>query len=350
MTPGIQISGNSLDSLLVNCLRTINDIGHRGDKASSELLGVQVHLTNPRNIWMVNPERKHNPIAQIAEVIWVLAGSNSVDWLSKFLPRAIDFSDDGKTWRGGYGPRLFNATGVDDNGNNVITNQLDYIIKSLRERQSSRQALFTIWDPSKENTVGSSKDYPCNIAFQFVIRDNKLYLLSYVRSNDVIWGMSGTNLILWSFLLQTIASILDVEVGSYIHNVGSLHYYDYHKDRADKILEGASKLLVNNPDDVHYNSLRIKSLDIFKDLFEYELGLRSSDNGIVETSINNIINLLKTGSDDKYSEDAKFTLVIPLLHGHEGLKTRVLQLYNRDYILSKLHPSLAKSLVDKQYL
>src|ERR1700746_3163624 len=52
------------------------------------------------------PGRGNNPFATMAETLWVYAGRNDVGTLSKWLPRARDYSDDGKIWDSGYGPRL----------------------------------------------------------------------------------------------------------------------------------------------------------------------------------------------------------------------------------------------------
>jgi thymidylate synthase len=54
----------------------------------------------------VLPGRNNNVFAQLAETAWVLAGRNDLAFLGHYLPRVADFSDDGRTWRGAYGPRI----------------------------------------------------------------------------------------------------------------------------------------------------------------------------------------------------------------------------------------------------
>src|SRR6185369_16207852 len=73
---------------------------------TKELAFTGITLLKPEQREIMLPGRKHNVAAQIAETMWVLAGRNDIEWLSHYLPRAKDYSDDGKIWRAGYGPRL----------------------------------------------------------------------------------------------------------------------------------------------------------------------------------------------------------------------------------------------------
>ena len=86
------------------------------------------------------PKRGNNLFATVAETLWVYAGRNDIETLSKWLPRAKEYSDNGRTWDSGYGPRLRNWGGKLD--------QLEPVLRRLRQKADSRQALITIWDPA----------------------------------------------------------------------------------------------------------------------------------------------------------------------------------------------------------
>ena len=100
-----------------------DELGSRKGERVTERLHQQITLTEPWDRYPRLPLRKASLPAQIAETMWVLAGRNDVEWLSYYLPRAAEFSDDGKTWRGGYGPRLRDAGhlqhGLDQFGGDV---------------------------------------------------------------------------------------------------------------------------------------------------------------------------------------------------------------------------------------
>ena len=154
----------------VNALRELNtsgkDVAPRG-AATKEVLFYQATILNPDNRFITLPERGANPFAQIAETLWMLSGRNDLDWLELFIPQVKKFSDDGRTWRAGYGPRLrawqqerFREY---PGGGEVDRYEIDQIAKvmgKLRTDQDTRQAVITIWDPA-EDWVEGSRDYPC---------------------------------------------------------------------------------------------------------------------------------------------------------------------------------------------
>lgn len=205
-----------------------------------EILNPQVVLTEPTRREILTVNRKANVFAQIAETCWVLAGHNDVEWLSAYLPRAMDYSDDGKTWRGGYGPRLrMQHFGFD---------QLQHVVDILREDPFSRRAVLAIYEPQTDASPG--KDIPCNDFLQFQSRLGELHLTVTVRSNDLMWGWSGINAFEWSTLQEIVASLLGIKVGTLTFNIGNLHLYIPHWDKAHSLSYGDARLptIPFNPD------------------------------------------------------------------------------------------------------
>src|SRR4030066_1799979 len=143
--------------------------------------------------------RNDNIFAKVAETLWMLAGRDDIGWLSHYLPRVFDYSDNGRTWRGAYGPRLRNW-----NGHTHKVDQLRNVINTLHKDRYSRQAVISIWDPS-EDMVDVTKDRPCNQWLQFIIRDEMLHMNVVQRSCDAMWGYSGIDTFSWSVLQQMMA-------------------------------------------------------------------------------------------------------------------------------------------------
>ena len=152
---------------------------------TKELAFTGITIVKPQHREILNAARKHNLAAQIAETMWVLAGRNDVEWLGRYLPRAKDFSDNGLTWRAGYGPRLRafsprrKLEGID---------QLEYVVDLLRKDPGTRQAVMSIWNPLVDTEPG--KDIACNNWLHFLSREGFLDLHVAVRSNDAMWGWS----------------------------------------------------------------------------------------------------------------------------------------------------------------
>ncbi|TRB19709.1 thymidylate synthase [Rhizobium rhizogenes] len=128
---------------LINVLRNIRDNGSpvvtRGNE-QVEVLSQLLRIKSPLERVIVTPHRNNNIFALIAETFWVLGGRNDLGYLTHYLPRASDFSDDGKTWRAAYGPRLRNWYGVD---------QFQQVASLLRADPNTKRAVTRIRNPRR---------------------------------------------------------------------------------------------------------------------------------------------------------------------------------------------------------
>lgn len=214
-----------------------DELGSRKGERVLERLHQQITLTEPWDRYPRLGLRKASLPAQIAETMWILSGRNDVEWLSYYLPRAVEFSDDGETWRGGYGPRI-RRYGDPMLPGRLHLDQLDAVVRELRESPTSRRAVIGIWDASmdaRRENEGPWKDVPCNDIISFQSRLGELHAHVFVRSNDLMWGWSGINAFEWSVLQEVIASILGIEVGTLTFSISSLHAYDRHWSKLRKI-------------------------------------------------------------------------------------------------------------------
>jgi thymidylate synthase len=229
---------NSTDALvgvLESLLSSEDEVRVRGT-VTKEALGQAIELEHPLERVYLLPHRNDNIFAKIAETLWMLAGRNDIEWLKHYLPRAPEFSDNGLIWRGGYGPRL-RKWGI---RNYTRVDQIKYVLDALYKDIYTRQAIISIWDPLVDTKPG--KDIPCNNWIQFIVRDGEssskrvVHMHVTQRSCDAIWGYSGIDTFSWSILHEMVAYWIDARVGTFRHFIGSLHVYDRHWDRAQKIV------------------------------------------------------------------------------------------------------------------
>lgn len=272
-----------LDNLLNQALTDLKSTSfliqnERTNSEIMEILGYVVNSLEPRDRIIRNPERKNNLVAQIAETVWIMGGCNSLKYLSPFLPRAIDFSDDGNTWRAGYGPRISNIKYTPPEGffikdnaahfSEIYTeerkvNQLKNVFEILSADPSSRQAYIVVPLPGDNLMSNSTKDTPCTLSLQFIIRDDKLHCFTNMRSNDLIWGTSGINFFEWTFIQELLADLLQLEVGVYTHKAGSFHIYSRHYKMADKIMEAHQK--VEDFEETNHLPVQCKNYEDFEE-------------------------------------------------------------------------------------
>lgn len=191
-----------------------------------ELQNRVIRLEYPLERCTITPGRRNNIFATIAETMWVLAGRNDIPFLALYLPRAKEFSDDGYTWRAGYGPRLRSWHGVD---------QLSAVAGLLRADRNTRRGVMSIFDPAEDFV--ESRDIPCSNWIHCYIRDNALHMNVAVRSNDIVWGFSGINTFEWSVIQEILAYWTGARTGTATFFVSSLHLYSWHEQRAIEILE-----------------------------------------------------------------------------------------------------------------
>jgi thymidylate synthase len=192
-----------------------------------ELEDVVIEVFNP-TITAANGVRPYySPEIGLVEGLQLISGVSDSALTAQIQPNFRNYMEDdtGKFW-GAYGPR--------------IVNQLPIIIERLREDPDTRQAVITLWDPEFD-AHGGKKDHPCTSLFNFRIRDGKLNMSTFMRSNDAIHGWTF-DLIQFSMLMQSMAYELGVDVGTYSHHVGSFHIYEPHWGVAQEIIDNAHGL------------------------------------------------------------------------------------------------------------
>ena len=201
---------------------------------------VVIELTNPRHRVLSVVGRYNSLPSQCSETLWVLAGRDDIGWLSKYLPRAKDFSDDGKTWRAAYGPRLRGSGGVGTIFNKAFrSDQLAYVVNELRRSPDSRRAIISLHEPANDNTVlhkTGTLDFPCTGYLSFMPRGDRLDLLVTIRSNDLIWGWSGINVFEFTVLHELVAVLTGKRLGVYTQVSNSLHIYSDFENRVGNMI------------------------------------------------------------------------------------------------------------------
>lgn len=195
---------------------------------TKEKLGVIVRITDMRNNIIYHPVRNLNYKYLVAEWLWIALGMEDLATLTQYNGQMSRFSDDGKVLAGAYGPRL--------------AKQWEYVIDTLKKESSSRQAVATIWTPNPP----ASKDIPCTISLQFLVRDQKLNVIVTMRSSDVWLGIPY-DVFTFSMLANSIAGILDLEPGFIQLQLGSSHIYQDNWEKALQILQDGSGEGIRSP-------------------------------------------------------------------------------------------------------
>ena len=170
------------------------------------------------------PERDANPFFHLYEALWMLSGRDDLAPLLSYVKQMREYSDDGVTLHGAYGKRWRAHFGLD---------QLSRIAWRLRHNPDDRRSVLQMWDAANDlDRARWGKDVPCNLTATLQ-RDiaGRLDMVVFCRSNDIVWGAYGANLVHFSMMQEYVACLIGCEVGTYTQV--SVNYHAYTKTIAN---------------------------------------------------------------------------------------------------------------------
>lgn len=236
------IRGEDINDTVVEALEYIMKRGkeiHTRNGSARFVNDLTLQIDNPQRRHLSLDGRKYNIYQLMAETFWVASGSGEISpFLEFFLPRAKNYSDDGKTWHGAYGPRM------------LAHGQLEDLINTFRrEGLSTRRAILMIADPALDNLQAikekydseAPKDIPCNREMAFYVVDNKLNAKVIQRSGDLIFGTGSINPFEFTFIQEMVYNMLleyfpELELGVYRWHITNAHIYSDYYDQAKAII------------------------------------------------------------------------------------------------------------------
>lgn len=209
---------NGYVDLVKHVLENGREVAPRGMK-TREIEDAIIRIDDVYNTLPLGVGRGTVPGIGAVEACQLLAGVSTPKLVIEVGPQFANYAEDNGLFHGAYGLRT--------------DGQYEKIVERLKADPDTRQAVVTIWDP-KLDLLEKKRDYPCTILHQFRIRNNKLNMTVFMRSNDV-WLGAAYDFFQFTRVQIAIASVLGIEPGKYTHHVGSLHIYEQHYEAADKL-------------------------------------------------------------------------------------------------------------------
>lgn len=232
------IQANCVDDAFAKGVRLLRDFGVRQNSRAGVVFAapwpVATVYSNPMRRVLFNSVRDANPLFHICEALWLLAGRQDARWLDQFVG---DFSSrfaesDGRL-HGSYGFRWRKHFDMEGGGSPYLPDQLDTVVKLLRDNPQDRQAVITMWDPVADLGVPGLKDRPCNLSICLRVRTQEpgltnpvLDITVFCRSNDLWWGVYGANIVQFSVLQEYLAARIGVGIGTYVQISNNFHAYE----------------------------------------------------------------------------------------------------------------------------
>lgn len=197
----------------------------------------------------LRPFHTRVPYAE-AELAWYLSGSDRIaDLVHPFTRKSYahlwtQFSDDGVRVNSAYGQYLFNQRfdmAVPPKCNNAVDkgyvtnmNQWMWAVDKLRKDPDSRQVVLNV-NQVRHKAV-PTKDFPCCICLQFMVRDSALCATVVFRSQDVNTGLRN-DIFTMHGLQMAMAGELSLPCGRFTNIALNLHLYERDVKVAETVLE-----------------------------------------------------------------------------------------------------------------
>ena len=158
------------------------------------------------------------------ELVWYFSGRHDTEFIAAFSKFWNKITDDGETANSAYGYLMKKGFDFD---------QIEKVIELLEKDPNSRRAKINLNTPNEK--VIETKDEPCTMFLQFLIRDGKLDCTAVMRSNDIWFGLPY-DVAFFTELQKYIAHRLNLRYGTYTHFAVSLHMYDRNREDIERIV------------------------------------------------------------------------------------------------------------------
>lgn len=223
----------------LDLLKDVRENGiQKGDRTGTGTLSVfgrQMRFDLSEGFPLLTTKKVHFP-SIFHEWKWFISGCTNKNELKASI------WDEWATEDGELGPiygKQWTAWPTKDGG---TINQIDYVVKTLKNNPDSRRILFHGWNVEylPDETVSPQENVkngrmalpPCHLLYQFYVAENKLSLMMTIRSNDLFLGCPF-NIAQAALWVHVLAQQCDFELGELIVSIGDAHIYSNHIEQVD---------------------------------------------------------------------------------------------------------------------
>jgi len=221
----------SLDDLLNTTYREIIDYGVKVNSkrgSNIEITQFAATLLNPRIRTSMSLDRKLVK-SKFAEFAWYLSKDQDKDFITPYILSYSQEEQDNNKILGAYGSKIFKSS-------EAKKSQFERVIEQIIKRRTTKQAYIAISD-AEDYKYRDQQFFspPCTIGLHFFVRNEKLNLAVYMRSNDAYLGLPH-DLFCFTMLQELVALRTKLALGSYTHYATSMHAYENHIEKIHNYL------------------------------------------------------------------------------------------------------------------
>lgn len=200
-----------------------------------ELVGHKFTIDDPRHRLISDNIRCVNIFQCVGQFLWITQGNFNVEAIEYYSPQAKNLSSDGVTMIGAYGPRLFGIHHL---------RQIQHLLNTLDEDLTKRKAVASVYLPQFDQHGKKKEEVPCTLNLQYLIRNDKVNAVTYMRSQDA-YNILPYDVFIFTMLQEYVTAYLqnahEVKLGTYYHFSGSFHIYKRNEAEIRKVLQNQLK-------------------------------------------------------------------------------------------------------------
>ena len=212
-----------------------NEKSDRTGTGTKSVFGYQMRFDLSEGFPMVTTKKLHLK-SIVYELLWFLKGDSNIKYLTE---NGVRIWNEWADENGDLGPvyghqwRNWNSDEID---------QIELVIKDLKNNPNSRRMLVSAWNPSvlpdtsksfSENVAnGKAALPPCHAFFQFYVHRGKLSCQLYQRSADIFLGVPF-NIASYALFTMMMAQVCGYEAGDFVHTLGDAHIYNNHLEQLE---------------------------------------------------------------------------------------------------------------------
>jgi len=219
----MEIQGYDISRVYIQAIQAIREKGAI-QRDTREIVGLSLVIETPQARILSHPVRRLDlPVVMLAALMAV-AGSGPFPGIVVHDPLISDVRE----LYCGYGIRLRGGErGID---------QVVAVRRRITRETLTRQAVVVVFFPEDHNLDSPPfQSPPCPVSFQFLVREGSLHMVSFIRSQSIV-ALFPYDFFILTFLQESLAVDLGLDLGKYHQYIGSAHYYDAERDIVGHLL------------------------------------------------------------------------------------------------------------------
>lgn len=268
-----------------------------------EIVSFEFEIEDPNDRLLYDEIESINIFQCIGHFLWITQGTFNLDAIEYYVPWIESLSSDNYKLIGAYGPRLFGIEHL---------NQIEHLLAVLDNDPSKRRAVASVYLPQFDQHGLVHEEIPCTLNLQYLIRQDKVQAVTYMRSQDAL-KVLPYDVFIFTMMQEYVKNRLKpkyetFELGKYNHFSGSFHVYHDDLDKVNKIISNNQTSDFKMPPMPHRDvKFRLQDINKFESIIRTEVIAKIEHN--VNIDFDSLFKMVSTFLQEDYWKQFGYILL-----------------------------------------